>query len=138
MILISTLRKMRNKPVFVVTVPAHTRQVGSLPPVEVAKVSDGFATKSQADKFAADNDPRQCGAAEFPVVARVPAHEYAASCGLPLPGTAMGGGLDAALAELIERVATGEEFPDACGRAASRFAVCYDALRAAYDEREQA
>jgi hypothetical protein len=138
MILISTLRKMRNKPVFVVTIPAHTRQVGDLPPVDVAKLSDGFATKSQADKFASENDPRQWGAPEFPVVARVPAHEYAASCGLRLPSTAPGGELDAALAELIERAEAGEEFPDACGRAASRFSVCYDALRAAYDEREQA
>ena len=43
------------------------------------------------------------------------------------------GALEAAQAELRQRIAAGEEFPDACGRTAVRYGVSYDDLRAAYD-----
>jgi hypothetical protein len=42
---------------------------------------------------------------------------------------------DNALNWLINAIVVdGEEFPDACGRAARMFRVSYDKLRAAYDE----
>lgn len=77
MILISTLRKMGDKPVFVVNIPAHIAQVGDLPPVTVPAHQDAFATKPQADKYAATHDPRQFGASVFPVVSRMTARAYA-------------------------------------------------------------
>lgn len=39
-----------------------------------------------------------------------------------------------ALAHLLRCIEVGEEFPDACWRAASRHNVPYEALQAAYDE----
>lgn len=81
MILISTLRKMGDKPVFVVNVPAHIAKVGDLPPINVPAHQDAFATKPQADKYAATHDPRQFGASVFPVVSRMTARDYAAQQG---------------------------------------------------------
>ncbi|WP_258127502.1 hypothetical protein [Achromobacter anxifer] len=81
MILISTLRKMGDKPVFVVNVPAHTVKVGDMPVVNVPALQDAFATKPQADKFAAAHDPRQFGATIFPVVSRMAARAYADQLG---------------------------------------------------------
>lgn len=42
--------------------------------------------------------------------------------------------LRGALAALNAAIERGEEFPDACGRAAFRFGVDYDELRTEYDE----
>ncbi|CAB3850209.1 hypothetical protein LMG26846_01953 [Achromobacter insuavis] len=88
MILISTLRKMGDKPVFIVDIPAHTVQVGDMPPVNVPAHRGAFATKPQADKYAATHDPRQFGASVFPVVSRMTARAYADQQGWTFTATA--------------------------------------------------
>lgn len=77
MILISTLRKMGDKSIFVVKVPAHIVQIDDMPPVNVPAHQGAFATKRQADKYAATHDPRQFGSSVFPVVSRMTARAYA-------------------------------------------------------------
>lgn len=42
--------------------------------------------------------------------------------------------VDEALKELLQRVADGQAFPDACWRTSQRHKVSYIVLRAAYDD----
>lgn len=86
MILISTLRKMGDKPVFIVNVPAHTVRVGDMPPVDIPAFKDAFATKAGADNFASTHDPRQWGATVFPVTSRMTARAYADELGWVFKG----------------------------------------------------
>ena len=68
---------MGDRPVYIVNVPAHTVKVGDMAPIDFPAFEDAFATKAAADKFAAQHDPRQWGATEFPVVSRMTAHAFA-------------------------------------------------------------
>ncbi|NYT44585.1 hypothetical protein H0A64_07060 [Alcaligenaceae bacterium] len=77
MILTSTLRKLGDKPVFIVSVPAFTARLPETPPLALPAHRDVFATKAQAVKYAAQHDPRQYGATEFPVISRMSARAYA-------------------------------------------------------------
>ena len=81
MILISTLRKMGDKPVFVVNVPPHTVRIGDMPPADIPGHQDAFATKPQADNYATAHDPRQFGCSVFPVVSTMSARAYADQLG---------------------------------------------------------
>lgn len=76
MVLHSTLRKMGDKHVFIVNMPAFRLTVPGSRVISRPAYKEAFATKAQADKYAAHHDPRQYGAAEFPVISRMAARAY--------------------------------------------------------------